>query len=214
MNKCERCQNKESKIQCMNCNKFRNLCQSCDNIIHNLPTKKNHIRIPTDSLFSVQNSRIPSQFISYENTERLFNEKGENLNNENQKKKLSNQTNKPIISNLKTFSNNNTEKNINNITYENQVLKSSNVPNDNNDLYNIHNVNNQNEKLKNKKIKNKKGKKINIPSLPIQKKSFSTKLTSNVLNAKLYLSENYSKDYINEIRNIYNKEKEELEFKN
>ena len=86
MNKCERCQNKESKIQCMNCNKFRNLCQSCDNIIHNLPTKKNHIRIPTDSLFSVQNSRIPSQFISYENTERLFNEKGENLNNENQKK--------------------------------------------------------------------------------------------------------------------------------
>ncbi len=212
MNKCERCQNKESQLQCMNCNKFRNLCQVCDNIIHNLPTKKNHIRIPTDSIFSVQNSRIPSQFISNENTERLLNEKGENINNEKEKKILSNKLNKPVIKNLKTTSNN-TEKNISNNSYENQNLKTNNIYNDNNNLNNINNIINQNEKIKSKK--NKKSKKINIPNLPIKKKkSFSPELTSSVLNAKLYLSENYSKNYINEIRNIYKKEKEELDFKN
>ena len=183
MNKCERCKNKESKLQCMNCNKFRNLCQTCDNIIHNLPTKKNHIRIPTDSIFTVQNSRIPSQFISYENTERFNNEKGENINNENEKKILSNQLNKPVINNLKTSSNN-TEKSLNNITYEKQIT--NNIHNDNNDLNNFNNVSNQNEKIKNKKLKNNKGKKINIPILPIQnKKYFSPQLTSTILNAKI-----------------------------
>ena len=85
MDKCERCQNKEATLQCMNCCSFRNLCQGCDSFIHSLPTKKNHSRIPMGSILSGEQTRIPSQFLSGENTERLMNEQRENCCNEHEK---------------------------------------------------------------------------------------------------------------------------------
>lgn len=43
--KCKRCKAKESVFACMECDKFRFLCERCDDYIHNLPNKTKHKRI-------------------------------------------------------------------------------------------------------------------------------------------------------------------------
>ena len=48
--------------------------------------------------------------------------------------------------------------------------------------------------------------------LPVQPEP--TSASSSVLNSKFFYSNQYTKDYVNEIKNVFKKEKNELEFKN
>ena len=205
MDKCERCQNKEATLQCMNCCSFRNLCQGCDSFIHSLPTKKNHSRIPIGSILSGEQTRIPSQFLSGENTERLINEQRENCCNEHENILENKQLENPNI-------NINDNKILNsNINPCNSQFQSNSNLNFVQNTFSNENNNNNNQNLNNELPENFKVERINSPN---QQNTFSTQPNSTVLNSKLYFAENYSKDYVNELKNIFRKEKEQLEFKN
>lgn len=45
MDKCQRCNSKKACVSCMQCEKFRMLCERCDGYVHNLPGKKEHKRV-------------------------------------------------------------------------------------------------------------------------------------------------------------------------
>jgi N-terminal acetyltransferase B complex non-catalytic subunit len=117
--KCERCKTKNSDIQCMNCDSFRNLCSRCDSVVHSLPTKQNHRRIPTND-----HSSSPPQVMET------------------------------------------------NIEKEQVVLPS-----------------------------------MQQPLLPQSN-------ANTILSSKFYYSNQYTKAYLNEIKSVFMKEKNELEFKN
>ena len=207
MDKCERCQNKEATLQCMNCCSFRNLCQACDSFIHSLPTKKNHTRILINSIYSGEQTRVPSQYISNDNTERLYNDQRENCCNEHEKFLQTQQINN---NDTKNYSNSNR---INNQT-ESILKNNSNYNPCDNQNQNLNNFSNsENQIINNELPENIKIDKINLPCQPLQN-TFSTQPNSTVLNSKLYFADNYSKEYVNELRNVFRKEKEELEFKN
>ena len=221
MEKCQRCQNKEATLQCMNCTSFRNLCQNCDTFVHSLPTKKNHNRLLINSLFSGENTRLQSQFLSNENTERLFNEQKEDCCNEHEKyiPQYFDDKNENLLSSNNP--NDNLNKNNNNYNPCDEILKNKNYnPCDEilkNKNYNpcdeiLKNSNpNDNQNLNDEKLKEIKIEKLNLPN---QKNTLSTQPNSTILNSKFYYADNYSKDYVNELKHLFKKEKDELEFKN
>ena len=221
MEKCQRCQNKEASLQCMNCTSFRNLCQTCDTFVHSLPTKKNHNRLLVNSLLTGENTRLQSQFLSNENTERLFNEQKDDCCNEHEKYIPQNFDDKN--ENLLSSNNPNDNLNKNNNIYNpcDEILKNKNYnPCDEilkNKNYNpcdeiLKNSNpNDNQNLNDEKLKEIKIEKLNLPN---QKNTLSTQPNSTILNSKFYYADNYSKDYVNELKHLFKKEKDELEFKN
>ena len=209
MDKCERCQNKDATLQCMNCCSFRRLCQSCDSFIHSLPTKKNHTRLLINSIYSGEQTRVPSQYISNENTERIYNDQRENCCNDHEKFLFTQQKNNPFDNQNQNLSN----SNLNNRP-ESLLNNNSNYnPCDNQNQILNNFSNSDNQILNNELPENIKIDKINIPCQPL-KNTFSTQPNSTVLNSKLFFADTYTKDYVNELRNVFRKEKEELEFKN
>ena len=44
---CSRCRVKPVDVICNNCQILKYFCQHCDNFVHTLPSKKNHIRTTT-----------------------------------------------------------------------------------------------------------------------------------------------------------------------
>jgi hypothetical protein len=86
---------------------------------------------------------------------------------------------------------------------EHQTFSNNNLINKSNDNYSYNNNSNYNDN--NIQLENSKNSSIN---------NISNLKTNSVFNKKLLLADNYSKDYINEIKKIFKKEKDELEYKN
>ena len=81
---CGRCKSNDSELLCTNCDpQFKYCCLNCHNIIHSLPSKKNHKRT------SVANLEPP---LSY----KFNNDKSQSVNNDDNRDKNSelNQSNK------------------------------------------------------------------------------------------------------------------------
>ena len=192
---CQRCLSKPISFQCTACPSYRNLCTRCDNIIHNISSKQDHRRIAINQI-------KPSQETKEEN------------NILDNKKILNNSAINPILHANLDFDNdfnNNQQKNnsigieqndqisnINNITGQNNNLLISQMRKslNDNDNIDINNKNNNNSFLQ-------------IGSLRGGLLNQGTSINSNLL-----IAENYSKEYVNEIKKVFQKEKEVLEYKN
>ena len=187
-NLCERCKNAEIVLICEECSPFHNFCQKCDGIIHQLPSRLNHIRqniydnISNNLLFkcNYNNKSSPNLLIKQKVAEEKINNLINDVNNEIAKENE--------LENIK-------EANINNT--DNQ-----NIQNDEDDYYNEY-TNNENFIYNNNEIPQilpEKIKDMDFIELPSNLKEEGYKKT-------------FTKEYILELQNIHQKEKNELLFK-
>ena len=191
METCQRCLSKPVSFQCTVCPSFTNLCTRCDNIIHNISSKQNHRRIAI-------NQTISHREIKEDNNNILNNNKNLNhsalnpifpLNFE-----LDNDLNNPQKNNSIGIEQNDQISNINNITGQNNNLLISQIRKSLNDN-NINNNIDRNSFLQ-----------IGSPGINLNQGS--------TLNSNLLIADKYSKEYVNEIKKVFKKEKEFLEYKN
>ena len=96
INLCERCKNADIVLICEECSPFHYFCQKCDSIIHQLPSRLNHIRqnayenISNKLLFKCKyNNKSASnillnQKISEEKINNLINDVNKEISNENE----------------------------------------------------------------------------------------------------------------------------------
>ena len=179
-NLCERCKNAKIMLTCEECSPFHNFCQKCDGIIHQLPSRMNHIRqniyqnINSQMLFkcNYNNSPSPNMLIKQKITE-------EKINN------LINDVNNEISKEPELEQENNIEENLN--IYDTQNIQNEEI-NDYNNNTNIPQVLSEN---------------INEIDL--------IKIPNESLDEKY--KKTFTKEYILELQNIHQKEKNELLFK-
>ena len=225
MEKCQRCSKKPITLQCFNCPIINRICSLCDKIIHNTKLKIDHVRVPIENVTlnlkenqSFENKEEPNnKMILIEQNFQEESKEQENINNCSEIKnndnsiEIMNNLNMNINNNINTndLSTLNQSKNNEDKTIENNsqkyshtkfyLLRNKNKPNK--DYQQLtepkNNLNNINE---NKTIEESKENKENI--------------INSVFNKKLLIADNYSKEYINEIKKIFKKEKDELEYKN
>ena len=193
INLCERCKNADIVLICEECSPFHYFCQKCDSIIHQLPSRLNHIRqnayenISNKLLFKCKyNNKSASnillnQKISEEKINNLINDVNKEISNENEFENINenylndnNNQNIEDIQNEEIENYNDSQENENNIIYNNEIPQ---ILQDN--FENIDYIDNPNE-LNDERDKNKK---------------------------------TFTKEYILELQNIHQKEKNELLFK-
>ena len=218
MEKCQRCSKKPITLQCFNCPIINRICSLCDKIIHNTQLKIDHMRVPIENVtLNLKDNTINEtkeepnkKMILIENNSTEESKEDENFNfNNNQIKNCS--TILPMKNSSEIIDNNtNIQNNINT-----------------NDLSTL----NQSKNIEEKTIENNNTKKYRNTKFYLLKaqkslNSYSNKNENNnmseneekilnsVFNKKLLNADNYSKEYINEIKKIFKKEKEELEYKN
>lgn len=115
---CERCNINESIIICSNCISFKLLCSNCDEYIHSLKSKTNHIR---------DRFKIKSEEISYEkdksesNIDTNSNDNKNNVILSKDKYLIQNQYSKEYLKEIKDIF----SKEKNELTYKNQILESN-----------------------------------------------------------------------------------------
>ena len=179
-NLCERCKNAKIMLTCEECSPFHNFCQKCDGIIHQLPSRMNHLRqniyqnINSQMLFKCNYNNSPSSnmLIKQKITE-------EKINN------LINDVNNEISKEPELEQENNIEENLN--IYDTQNIQNEEI-NDYNNNTNIPQVLSEN---------------INEIDL--------IKIPNESLDEKY--KKTFTKEYILELQNIHQKEKNELLFK-
>ena len=213
MEKCQRCSKKPITLQCFNCPVINRICSLCDKIIHNNQIKINHVRVPIENVtLNLKDNTIndnkeePNKkmiFIEYNPTEESKEDENCSINRiKNCSTILPMKNSSEIIDNFNT----NIQNNINT-----------------NDLSTL----NQSKNMDDKTIENNNTKKFRNTKYYLLRtqKSFNNnnennlieneeKILNSVFNKKLLNADNYSKEYINEIKKIFKKEKEELEYKN
>ena len=181
---CERCKNAKIMLTCEECSPFHNFCQKCDGIIHQLPSRANHIRnnmyqnINSQMLFkcNYNNRSSPNIYIKRKITEEKINNLINDVNDE--------------------------------ITKE-QELEQENIIDENENLNNYNTQNIQSEEINDCNINDN----INIPQViseNINELDF-IKLPMESLDEKY--KKTFTKEYILELQNIHQKEKNELLFK-
>lgn len=117
---CERCNINESIIICSNCISFKLLCSNCDEYIHSLKSKTNHIR---------DRFKIKPEEILYEKDKSDTNNIDTNSNNDmknniiisKDKHLIQNQYSKEYLKEIKDIF----SKEKNELTYKNQILESN-----------------------------------------------------------------------------------------
>ncbi len=230
MEKCQRCSKNPITLQCFNCPLINRICSLCDKIIHNTTLKIDHVRVPIENV--TLNLKDNQEFENKEepnNNKMIFIEQNlqeeskeqENLDFNKKIKNCStivkNNNNSEILDNLGIDVNNmantndlstlNQSKNMDDKTIENNSQKYRNTkfyllknrdktPKGNQQIYftndnNLYNNNNNRFLEENKE-----------------------NILNSVFNKKLLIADKYSKEYINEIKKIFKKEKEQLEYKN
>jgi hypothetical protein len=132
---CDRCKFQEAEFECQICKPLNVFCNKCDIFIHNLPSKKNHIR---NTIKKMKSSQSKEEFKNYPNSQNVLN------------------TRKTSV--------------LEKVNINQELLKDTNE-----------NIN---------------------------------QTRSHHSTEEIYTSNSYTKDYVNEIKNIFQKEKEELIFKN
>ena len=196
---CQRCLSKPISFQCTVCTSYRNLCTRCDNIIHNISSKQNHRRIAFNQTINNQENIEENKII--ENNKNLNNsainpmspgnlEFENDLNNQQKLNSIGIEQNEQI-------------SNINNMTAQNNNLLLSQMRKSMND-YNLNNMNNNIDN----QINNNSFLNIASPNTASMLNYGAT------FNSNLLIADNYSKEYVNEIKKIFRKEKEFLEYKN
>jgi hypothetical protein len=73
MDKCQRCNSKKAIVNCVQCEKFRSLCERCDAYVHNLPGKKEHNRV---SVFQNEQQGVNTSNVSNKGQNMKDNHKG------------------------------------------------------------------------------------------------------------------------------------------
>ena len=227
MEKCHRCSKKPITLQCFNCPVINRICSLCDKIIHNTSIKIDHVRVPIENVTlnlkenpSIENKEEPNdKMIFIEQNQQEESKEDENFNNKIKNCSTINKNNNSyeMLENLNIHLQNNINtnestlnqsKNLDNKTIENNSQKYRNtnfyllknkekITNDFNQIIttskNSLDINNDNNNIINEK---------------------EEKILNSVFNKKLLNADNYSKEYINEIKKIFKKEKEQLEYKN
>ena len=203
MEKCQRCFKNDALLQCMNCPTIRNLCNTCDKIVHNLPSKLNHTRIPVENLTLNLNTK---ELFTIQNQTQI-----------EQEPKYASITPPSIIqlNNTNTINNTNDNSimNFDNIITQNKLPDEINIS-INDDVSDFQTINANKKEDNNKSIKlinNYKSKSV-APSMKLD--SPTRQINDSVFNKQLLVTNNYSKEYVNEIKNIFKKEKDNLEYKN
>ena len=192
MENCQRCLKNKSSLQCTECPSFNSLCTRCDKIVHNIANKQNHRRILLRQLPILSNKEIKDDILSLNNNNKnLINSELNqihlsNIDLENEMMNQSKQNSLYIEQN----------NNIDNIDSKNNLLISHNTKN-------LNEILNNNEK--NKEVKNESPKKETTKDVINQ---------VSIFNSNLLIKDNYSKEYVNEIKTVFRKEKEFLEYKN
>lgn len=187
METCQRCLSKPVSFQCTVCTSYRNLCTRCDNIIHNISSKQNHRRIAIEQTISPQD-------VKEENTALNKNLNNSEINLEFDKEFNNNNNNQKL--NLIGLEQNDQISNINNITAQNNNLLISQMRKSLNDYNQNNNKINNNSFLQ---MGTWRGTALNHGS---------------AFNSNLLIADKYSKEYVNEIKKVFKKEKECLEYKN
>ena len=191
---CQRCLSKPVSFQCMVCTSYRNLCTRCDNIIHNISSKQDHRRIAIDQTISHKENK----------------DENNTLNNNKINKSVIN----PILPNLEFDNDFNNQQKLNTIGIEQneQISNINNITAPNNNLLlsqmrkslNDYNLNNNNiDNIKN-----------NNSFLQICSPQGATLNHASTFNSNLLIADKYSKEYVNEIKKVFKKEKDYLEYKN
>ena len=241
MNKCQRCLKNEISLQCLHCPTINKICSLCDKKIHNTTSKINHNRLPIEHItinikdnIQFENKNEPNEKqISYNNNIML-------VENNERESKGDNNINYNNIKNISEIMKNNSSiimdnMNLNNNTYDISTINQSvnnninefipvkynrttyylnkNQDNITNDMQIMTFSNDNNNINLKKKENNIKDTNILENNKKIIKKNSET-IQNSVFNKQLLIADNYSKDYINEIKKIFKKENEELEHKN
>ena len=191
---CQRCLSKPVSFQCMVCTSYRNHCTRCDNIIHNISSKQDHRRIAIDQTISHKENK----------------DENNTLNNNKINKSVIN----PILPNLEFDNDFNNQQKLNTIGIEQneQISNINNITAPNNNLLlsqmrkslNDYNLNNNNiDNIKN-----------NNSFLQICSPQGATLNHASTFNSNLLIADKYSKEYVNEIKKVFKKEKDYLEYKN
>ena len=191
INICERCKNAEVELICEECSPFHNFCKKCDNIIHQLPSRLNHIRQnPNDNISnkllfkcSYNNRSSPNILMKQKMSEEKINNLFNDVNKEISKEKEFGKINEDYLNDKENQS-------IENIQNEELENYDENTNNENNNNFNDE-----------------------IPH--ILQDDF--KNTDNIEIHNDFDDERckktFSKEYILELKNIHQKEKNELLFK-
>ena len=243
MEKCQRCLKNNISLKCLNCPSINKICSLCDKKIHNLTSKINHNRMPIENITINLKDNIPFENKIEPNEQQISNNNDIIFIENNQQDSESLKNNNNMNYNIKNISeivkNNNSSIimdniNLNNNTYDISTLNQSKDLNENipkkynkttyylnnnqskssNDIHHhdskdnyFNSNNNDNENyIKNNNLNINNSKEINNNN--------TQRNLNSVFNKKLLIADNYSKDYINEIKKIFKKEKDELEYKN
>ena len=203
MEVCQRCLSKPISFQCTVCPSYRNLCTRCDNIIHNISSKQDHRRIAINQTKSSQELKQENNILD-------------------NKINLNNSAINPILHANLDFDNdynNNNQQKMNSIGIEqnDQISNINNITGQNNNLLisqmrkslNDYNNDNLNDNIDNNKMNMNNNSSLQIGSLQGGLLNQGTSINSNLL-----IADNYSKEYVNEIKKVFEKEKQILEYKN
>ena len=181
---CERCKNSPAELVCNECSPFHNYCKTCDEIIHQLPSRITHKRA------NMMNKPIYRDII-----------------NNNNNLSIQNRTTYPVTNSQSAQKMIQDNSDNNNIFKEEQPQYINNIPNYNNYIPQVISKSPQNsffsgEILNNQSLNLDLNNLNNIEYIEVPQK-----------NRDEDYKKTYSKEYIIELQNIHQKEKNELLFK-
>ena len=206
INKCQRCLKCQVEIICEECNPLNSYCFKCDNIVHSLVNKKNHLRNKINSKESNFDNSIEKNACSNIKVVAPIC-KNDYINKADLgEMDYKNKTYSKILNSLeKNRSYNKTLSKDNNLNITNYQTEENNSVNNN--------INNRFICYNNSFISNNKQNK-NLSICTVLNATFKTETYNiNQLNKNNNKNSYFSKEYVEELKDIYNKEKEELLFK-
>ena len=228
MEKCQRCTKNPITLQCFNCPIINRICSLCDKIIHNTTLKIDHVRVPIENVTLnlkenalFENKEEPNKMILIEQNPQEESKEQENFYSNKRIKNCSeimknNNSNSDIMDNYNNIIYNantndlstlNQSKNLEENTIENNSKKYSHTK-----FYLLRNKTKPTQyEQKISLTENKLNNDINTNKNIEENKD---NILNSVFNKKLLIADKYSKEYINEIKKIFKKEKDELEYKN
>ena len=219
MNKCQRCLKNDISLQCLHCPTINKLCSLCDKKIHNIVSKANHTRLPKENItislndnLSFENRKEPNEqkfndIIFIEDNQKIEdNEETDNFNSYN--------NSKSIILNP----NNSSKDNFTSLNKVNENINDDKTIPDkyNNSQFYLNRNRSQSSKNIHQISFSKDNNDNNLIFQNSQKfhRNLSNQTYNTLYTSKLLSAENYSKEYINELKKIFKKEKDELIYKN
>ena len=229
MEKCQRCSKNKITLQCFNCPLINRICSLCDKIIHNNTLKIGHVRVPIENVtLNLKDNQIfeskkePNNNMIYieQNSQEESREQkyldNNKINNYSTIVKTNN--NSEISDNFNININNNVNTNDLSTLNQSKNLEAEENKTIENNTKNYNKVKFYLGRNKNKLTKLHEQITFSKDNLDnnnkIVEENKENKIYNSVFNKKLLIADNYSKEYINEIKKIFKKEKDELLYKN